>query len=161
MSFGILWYFVWMPNLVQDAAKCEKNDVGCEKNDVVGCEKNVVECEKKVTWNTPLYTFCSSCFVLFCDTCTPSLRKYVTIAIETHLRTQNIISQQEVFNVWSSRSRVLLGGFHWELMSISFIRLRIEMEFVWFFCSFVQRRYQAIIIIRKHGVVSCSQLYSQ
>ncbi len=39
--------------------------------------------------------------------------KIVTIiAKETRLSTQNDISQEEVFNVRSSRFRVLLGGFH-------------------------------------------------
>ncbi len=45
----------------------------------------------------------------------------VTIATEMGLSPRNVISQQ-VFNVWSSRSRILLGGFHWKLGSISFIR---------------------------------------
>ncbi len=38
-----------------------------------------------------------------------------------------------------------------------FILLRIEIEHVRFFCNLVLWRYQMIIMIRKHGVVSRSQ----
>ncbi len=61
--------------------------------------------------------------------------RYVTIAAETHLSAQNNISQQEVFNVWSSHSCNLLGGFHWKLGSISSRRPRIEIKRVGFFCN--------------------------
>ncbi len=60
---------------------------------------------------------------------------YVTIAKETRLSAQNDISQEEVFDVWSARFRILPGGFHWKLWSIFFIRLRIENDRLRFFCG--------------------------
>ncbi len=54
---------------------------------------------------------------------------------EKHVLALNVISQPEVFNVWLSHSRVLLGRFHWKLGSISFIQPRIKIECVWFFCN--------------------------
>ncbi len=59
---------------------------------------------------------------------------FVTIATETRISAQNAISQ-EVFNV-RSRFCILLGGFHWKLWSIFFIRPRIEIELLRFFCNF-------------------------
>ncbi len=65
-----------------------------------------------------------------------AVRIIVTIATETRLSAQNDISQEEVFNVWSAHFRVLRGGFHWKLWSIFFIRPRIEIERLRFFCNF-------------------------
>ncbi len=62
--------------------------------------------------------------------------KYVTIVTETRLSAQNGISQEDVFNVWSSCFRVLLGGFHWKFWSNFFIWPRIKIECLWFFCNF-------------------------
>ncbi len=61
---------------------------------------------------------------------------YVTIATETHHNTQNDISQEQVFIVWATRFHILQGGLHWKLCSVFFIRWRIEIEWLWFFCNF-------------------------
>ncbi len=90
-----------------------------------------------------LYKLLSFCLTMDCNSVRSSsvipkcsITVYVTTATETCPSAQNDISQEEVFNVQSSHFHVLLGGFHWKLWSIFFIRLRIEIECLRFFCNF-------------------------
>ncbi len=85
----------------------------------------------------------------------------VTIVTETQLSTQNVISQEKVFPVWSSHSCVLLGGFHWKLGIISCNTTENWNQKCVIFLQFILWRYQVIIMVRKHGAISRSQLYSQ